>query len=166
MDACTVTTLDVIAAFAVQSGLLNLLGRDQIELARGFGVKQGAFLLVAAAPVFMPAGNAKKVAWSYALLAGFVLVEIGTFNAYDPYIGGVGMPARIPSGHEFRVRTGRASVRVSPKRRGGNTCFAGIRHFGESRVFGISESNFVRLRLKASDGPCHAEPHSDCQHPQ
>ena len=109
MDAYNVTTLDVITALAVHRVNLNLLGRDQIELARGFGIKQGAFLLVAAAPVFMPAGDAEKVAWSYALLAGFVFVEIGTFNAYDPYIGGMGMPASIPSGHEFRVRAGRAT---------------------------------------------------------
>jgi len=31
------------------------------------------------------------------------IVEIGTFNAYDPSIGGVGMPARIPSGHELPI---------------------------------------------------------------
>jgi len=64
---------------------------------------RGAFLLVAAAPVFMPARDAEKVAWPYALLAGVVLAEIGTFNAYDPYIGGVGMPTRIPSWHELPI---------------------------------------------------------------
>src|SRR5689334_14736310 len=79
---------------AVLDRQLNLLGRNQIKLARGFGIKQSAFLLVAAAaPVFMPAGDAEKVARAYALLASFVLVEIGTFNAYDPYIGGMGVPA-------------------------------------------------------------------------
>src|SRR5579864_2557741 len=114
----------------------------------------------------MPAGDAEKVAWSYALLAGFVLVEIGTFNAYDPYIGGMGVPASIPSGHEFRVRAGRADTRVSPKRRRGNTCSAGIWHFSESRVVRIRESNLVPLRLKASDGPCRDEAQSDRQHPQ
>ena len=166
MDACTVTTLDVITAFAVQAGLMNLLGRDQIELTRGFGIKQGAFLFVAAAPVFMPAGDAEKVAGTYALLAGFVFIEIGTFNAYNPYIGGMGIPASIPSGHELRVGAGRANIWISPKRRRGNTCSAGIRHFSESRVIRISEGSPVPLRLKASDGPCHDEPQSDCQHPQ
>src|SRR6476659_159186 len=112
----------------------------------------------------MPAGDAEKVAWSYALLAGFVLVQIGTFNAYDPYIGGVGMPASIPSGHEFRVRASRSGTWVPPERRGGNTCSAGIRHFSKTRVIRISEGNFVPLCLKASNGPCHDEPHSDCQH--
>jgi len=47
--------------------------------------------------------NAEKVAWPCALLAGVVLAEIGTFNTYDPYIGGVGMPARIPSWHELPI---------------------------------------------------------------
>jgi hypothetical protein len=47
--------------------------------------------------------DAEKVAWPYALLAGVVLAEIGTFNAYDPYIGGVGMPARIPFWHELPI---------------------------------------------------------------
>ena len=88
---------------SVPTCLFNLLGRDQIELARGFCIEQGAFFPVAATPVFMPAGDAEEVARAYALLAGFVLVEIGTFDAYDPYIGGVGVPASIPSGNEFRV---------------------------------------------------------------
>jgi len=145
---------------------LNLLGRDQIELARGFSVEQGAFLLVAAAPVFMPAGDAEKVARAYPLLAGFVLVEISAFDAYDPHVGGVGVPASIPSGDEFRVRASRAGVWVSPKRRGGNTCSAATRRFSEGRVIRISEGDLVPLRLKASDGPRRDEPQSDCQHPR
>src|ERR1700687_2273309 len=151
---------------AVPTCLFNLLGRDQIELARGFCIEQGAFFLVAAAPVFMPAGDAEEVARAYALLAGFVLVEIGTFDAYDPYIGGVGVPASIPSGNEFRVRASRAGVWVSPERRGGNTCSAGTRQFSEGRVIRISEGDLVPLRLKASDGPCRDEPQSDCKYPQ
>src|SRR5690348_16826549 len=114
----------------------------------------------------MPAGDAEKVARAYALLASFVLVEIGTFNAYDPYIGGMGVPSSIPSGHEFRVRASRAGIWISPKRGRGNTCSAGIRHFSETRVIRISEGNLVPLSLKASNRPCHDEPQSNCQHPQ
>ena len=89
---------------------MSLLSRDQIELARGFGIEEGAFFLVASAPVFMPAGDAKEVTWTDTLLTSFVFVEIGTFDAYDPYIGGMGMPAGIPSGDEFGVRASRARV--------------------------------------------------------
>src|SRR6202021_3373777 len=95
---------------AVPTCLFNLLGGDQIELARGFCIEQGAFFLVAAAPVFMPAGNPEEVARAYALLAGFVLVEIGTLDAYDPYIGGVGGHAAIPLKGEFRVWVAAAGV--------------------------------------------------------
>src|SRR3984957_10116899 len=151
---------------AVPTCLFNLRGRDQIELARGFCIEQGAFFLIAAAPVFMPAGDAKEVARAYALLAGFVLVEIGTLDAYDPYIGGMGVPASIASGDEFRVRASRAGVWVSPKPRGANTCSAATRRFSEGRVIRISEGDLVALRLKASDGPCRDEPQSDCKHPQ
>jgi len=146
--------------------LFNLLGRYQIELARGFCIEKRTFFLVASAPVFMPAGNAEEVTRAYALLAGVVLVQIGTFDAYDQYISGVGVPASIPPGDEFRVRASRAGVWVSPKRRGGNTCSAGIRQFSEGRVIRISEGDLVPLRLKASDGPGRDEPQSDCKHPQ
>src|ERR1700756_4960036 len=114
----------------------------------------------------MPAWDAKEVARADTLLACFILVEIGTFDAYDPYIGGVGVPASIPSGDEFRVRASRAGVWVSPKRRGGNTCSAGTRQISEGRVIRISEGGLVPLRLKASDRPYRDEPQSDCKHPQ
>ena len=68
----------------------------------------------------MPAWDAKEVARADTLLTSFVLIEIGTFDAYDPYIGGVGVPPSIPSGDEFGVRASRARVWISPKRRGGN----------------------------------------------
>lgn len=77
--------------------------------------------------MFMPAGHTKEVTRTYALLASFVLVQIGTLDAYNPYIGGVGVPASIPSGDEFRVRASRAGVRVSPQRRGANAHSTGIR---------------------------------------
>src|SRR5438477_8838937 len=113
----------------------------------------------------MPAWDAKEVARADTLLASFIFIEIGTFDAYDPYIGGVGVPPSIPSRDEFSVRASRARVWISPKRRGGNTCSTGIRHFIEGRVIRIREGNLVPLRLKAPDGPCRDEPQSDCNHP-
>src|SRR5207248_11089289 len=142
-----------------------LLSRDQIELARAFRIEEGAFFLVASAPMSMPAWDAKEAARADTLLACFILIDIGTFDAYDPYIGGVGVPPSIPSGDEFGVRASGAGGWISPKRRGGHTCSTGIRHFSEGGVIRIREGNLVPLRLKAPDGPRRDHPQSDCNHP-
>ena len=106
----------------------------------------------------MATGNAEKVAWAYAFLASFIFIEIGAFNANDPYVGGMSVPASIPSGHEFCVGSGRPGSWVSPQGRGGNTSSAGILQFSESCVVRIGEGSLVPLCLNPSDRPCRDEP--------
>ncbi len=52
----------------------RLLCRNKIELAGRLFVEDGAFFLVAAAPVFVAAWNSQEVAWADALLARVVFV--------------------------------------------------------------------------------------------
>src|SRR5579864_1905017 len=143
----------------------RLFGRNQIELARRLFVKQGAFLLISAAPVFVSSRHSQEVARADALLARFVLVEICTLYPDNPHIIGVGMYASIVSRHKLAECTVGTGGGIAPNGRRGDASPAAL-HFAVICITGGNEGDLVTLRLslKLSNGPGRHHPQSHYNH--
>src|SRR5580700_9275327 len=100
------------------STIADLLRRNQIELARTFLIEQRSLFLIAAAPVFMSAGDAYKIARADTLFAGIVFVEIGSLNDHDPRVIRMRVHTVVLSGIELAEGRVCTLIGIAPDRRG------------------------------------------------
>src|SRR6185369_1375429 len=100
------------AIFAEWSFLL--LCRNEIKLSRRLFIKQRAFTLISTAPVLVPTRDTQEIAWTDALFAGIVFIQIGAFYSHNPDIVRVGMHTRIVPRRELRKRCMGTGLRISP----------------------------------------------------
>src|SRR2546430_8462479 len=108
------TTLFRSAARAKDIPLTRLLHRDQIKLAERLLIKEGPFLGISTAPVFVTARNAHEIARADALGTCIISVEVGAPQNHKQHVRSMRVHPCIESGTEPRKPSERTLGGIAP----------------------------------------------------
>src|SRR5467141_112485 len=92
----------------------RLLHRDQIKLAERLLIKEGPFLGISAAPVFVTTRNSDEIAWADALGTGIVAVQISAAQDDKQHVRRMRVHPCIESGTEPRKPSERTLGGIAP----------------------------------------------------
>src|ERR1700741_33542 len=120
-----------------------LLRRYEIEFPRPFLIKERAFRLVTAAPVFVATRDSNEISRPHTLFARIILIEISAFDNDHPHIVRVCVHPRVVPRRELRECSVSSLVRVAPNDGHRDAC---RRRLLERRVL-CSEKNHLLLVL-------------------
>ena len=139
--ARAITSTKVTGAF--------LLHGDQIKFPRRFLIEKCALFRIAAAPMFVPAGNPQEIARTHPLLARVILIQISSLQDHDRYIVRMSVHSVVLAGRELGECAMRSSLHVPPDRGYRNTRV----HRDEVRMIGGSEDYLFALRFLSLHRP-------------